>query len=198
MGITLIEMMIVVAIVAILAAIAAPNLSGFLISNRLDTASNDLLTVMSTARSESIRRGVDVVVRHVSGSAPQEWTKGWEVFVDQPSGTPPTVDRQRNSGEELVRSGQQVTAPLTVYSSRNAVDFIAFTPDGRVDGGVKNVYVFVICHEGQIASGNQSRSRAVIVNDSGRIQLAQTNSSGQPLKDNTSGGQDAVIDCRNP
>ncbi len=101
-GITLIEVMIVVAILAVLVALAAPNLSELFIRNRLDTAANEFETTLNFARSEAIRRGAKVVVRHAPGSANQQWSRGWEVFVDLPSSSAPNGNNLRDAGEDPV------------------------------------------------------------------------------------------------
>jgi type IV fimbrial biogenesis protein FimT len=79
LGFTLIEMMIVVAVVAILASLAAPSLSTFVASQRVKTASFDLYSSMMFARSEAIKRRSNVYVRAKDGAL---WTSGWDVSTD--------------------------------------------------------------------------------------------------------------------
>ena len=54
---TLIEMMIVIALIAIVAGIAAPNLSMFTKNSALSGASEELLNTLGYAKSEAIKRG---------------------------------------------------------------------------------------------------------------------------------------------
>ncbi len=56
-GITIIEMMIAVLIVAVLAALTVPSLSELFVRNRLETTANEFMTALNLARSEAIRRG---------------------------------------------------------------------------------------------------------------------------------------------
>jgi type IV fimbrial biogenesis protein FimT len=196
-GITLIEMMIVVAIVAILAAIAAPNMVSFFISNRLTSATNDLVTSLHQARSEAIRRGTNVVMRRISTTS-GEWTQGWEMFVDLDGNK--VRNAAANSGEDLIRVGQQVSGPMTLGASTKAATAIVFVPSGRIEvsssGGANfGEAVFVLCYGGVINSDGQSRSRAVVVNPAGGIRVAATNASGQPLNESTGS---AVTSCTNP
>lgn len=196
-GITLIEMMIVVVILGVLAAIVAPNLLEAVARNRLDSSANEFTTALDLARSESIRRGANVVVRRAAGSATREWTKGWEVFVDLPAAGAASGNNQRDAGEELLSVGQPMSAPLTLYSSRNVPDFLAFTPSGRAAGG-PNQYIFVLCYGGVVATADgRARSRAVMVNDSGRVRAAAPNSAGQLIVD-TATGTAAVTSCTSP
>jgi type IV fimbrial biogenesis protein FimT len=61
-GFTLIELMTVVALLAILSAIAAPSLRTFIESQRLRNASFDIVSDLLLARSEALTRQTVVVV----------------------------------------------------------------------------------------------------------------------------------------
>src|SRR5882757_9276089 len=64
-GFTFVELMVTLTVVAILAALAVPNMRPFIQNNRLTAASNDLLRSFQLARTEAIKRGqpnVNVVV----------------------------------------------------------------------------------------------------------------------------------------
>ena len=78
-GMTLIELMITIAILAVVAAIATPSLSNFINSNRLTGVANNLNATLISARSEAVKLKTDVTVAPVSGS----WSNGWTVsYVD--------------------------------------------------------------------------------------------------------------------
>lgn len=61
-GFTLIEVMVVVAIIGIVLALAVPNLSATLRASRASGAARDMADLISIARSEAIRDGVNQVV----------------------------------------------------------------------------------------------------------------------------------------
>jgi type IV fimbrial biogenesis protein FimT len=200
-------MMVVVALVAILAAIAAPNLSDLFINNRLSTTANELLAVLNTARSEAIRRGTVVSIRRCdavnsangcaeASSGAQDWTKGWYVFVDVDAFVNPAGRGKRDvDQEELLRVGQAVAEPLSVFQGMNggaAPDTsVSFCPDGRLlglgsvcgGGGSNSPTIFVVCYEGKLAEGSRSRSRAILVNSQGQVRLAPQGSTGLPLNE---------------
>jgi len=61
-GFTLTELMIVIAIVGILIAIAAPGFGAMTRSNRVTVAANELTNLLNYARSEALTRGLNVSV----------------------------------------------------------------------------------------------------------------------------------------
>lgn len=81
-GFSLIELMVVVTMVAILGALAAPSFTVLLRNNRLAAASSAMQVSLSLARSEAVKRGSDAVVTVAANGTAGSWTNGWTVFVD--------------------------------------------------------------------------------------------------------------------
>ncbi|WP_292743448.1 pilus assembly FimT family protein, partial [Methylophaga sp. UBA3595] len=61
-GFTLIELMITLVVVIILVSIAAPSFNAMIRDNRLATEANNFLGSLQLAKSEAIRRGVQVTM----------------------------------------------------------------------------------------------------------------------------------------
>ncbi len=82
-GFTAIELMVVVAIVAILAALAGPSFRDLIDGWRVRSAAEEITNTIYYARSEAIKRGGRVSVRKNCGTGTaQEWQCGWIVFTD--------------------------------------------------------------------------------------------------------------------
>lgn len=83
-GFTLVELMVTVAVLAIVAAIAFPSFQGTLRSNRVASANNEVLGLLSLARSEAIRsnRGGGVCGSSDGASCDGSWFAGMLAFTD--------------------------------------------------------------------------------------------------------------------
>jgi type IV fimbrial biogenesis protein FimT len=86
-GFTLIELMVTVAVAAILVSIAAPSFQTFFNRNRIATVTNDYITAINYARSEAIKGGaITTLCMSSSGSActgNSGWSNGWIIWVDR-------------------------------------------------------------------------------------------------------------------
>lgn len=76
-GFTLVELMIGVAILGILAAFAAPSFREMLETQRIKSASFDLIAALTMARSEAIKQNGAVTLTPTSATT--EWGAGWTI-----------------------------------------------------------------------------------------------------------------------
>jgi type IV fimbrial biogenesis protein FimT len=94
-GFTLIELMVVVAIVAILASLAVPSFMGLLANSTVAKGVNAFMADMRYGRGEAMRRGKNVTVCRSAnplaavpvcsagdGLAVGGWMEGWVIFED--------------------------------------------------------------------------------------------------------------------
>jgi type IV fimbrial biogenesis protein FimT len=77
-GFTLPELMVVVALAAVMLGIGVPSFRDFVAGQRVKTAAGEYATTLVQARSEAIKRNTDVTVTPVSSGA-SGWQDGWVV-----------------------------------------------------------------------------------------------------------------------
>lgn len=83
-GFTLIEMMVAIAVLAIMVAIALPSFSQLLATNRLTGQANELTASLQLARSEAIRRNARVALCPSSdGATCASGAAGWSKWIVQ-------------------------------------------------------------------------------------------------------------------
>lgn len=105
-GVTLIELVVVLAIIGILASIGAPGIRAFIGSMNAKSAAFDLVADLTLARAEAIKRNASVKIAATSGS---DWSKGWAITLVSDSSTLRAHDAL-NSSLSITGSG---TAGLT-------------------------------------------------------------------------------------
>lgn len=81
-GMTLIEVMVTLAIVAVLGAVAAPSLKELLAKQRISSAKSELFSSLVRTRSEAIKLNRDVTIQQATGG----WVNGWTVVNPKTGG----------------------------------------------------------------------------------------------------------------
>ena len=74
-GFTMMEMLVAMAVVAILVALAGPSLGDMAASQQVRSASYDIYSTLTHARSEALTRNALVTVAPIGG----DWAQGWTV-----------------------------------------------------------------------------------------------------------------------
>lgn len=74
-GFTLVELVVTMAVVAILASMAVPSFRNMMAQSEMRAVSTALSLSMTRARSEATKRSATITVARKSG----QWTSGWEI-----------------------------------------------------------------------------------------------------------------------
>lgn len=155
-GFTLIEAVIVMAIIAIGVTVVLPGLQGVIERTRVSTTTHLLSADMAMARSTALMRRSRVAVCARAGDTQRcggedDWRHGWLVFDDADG------NRQPDAPLDVLRvSEPPANGRLALHGSR---DLLAYRPDGRAAG--TNLTV-------SICSGERIAAQ-VIVNNLGRV-----------------------------
>lgn len=136
-GFSMVELMVTVAIVAILAAIAFPSFESSLRSNSVATSSNELNGGLSLARSEALRNPAGAFIcSSANGTACNgDWDDGWIVWADlNGDGLLTAADRV----VRYVQSNDRLTATATAAGPGSST-ILRFDRRGRLLGGARTL-----------------------------------------------------------
>ena len=182
-GYTLIELMVLVAVISVVLAIGAPRLSIFFDGNRMVSNTNALVSALQIARSEAIKRGNRVTIcksANADAGAPSctttgAWDQGWIVYSEEDG-----VVGQYNSssdGAVLRRQPGVEGSKTTVTTPDNVIaNYVSFTSRGvpKTGNGGAQSGLFRICDDrGLKNAAGAVIARGVVLSASGRVRLSK-------------------------
>ncbi len=155
-GFTLLEIFVAMAILAIAVGMALPMFRDVIRNTNVSNQANDLVTSLATARSESVRRGLQVAVVAVSGGS--NWTTGWQVIAD--------IDRDGvfEPTDDVIATSPPLDPQYGVYARSTGGVGVDSRVIFDINGALTNAgYDFNVCYP----TGNASKSRRIRVRASG-------------------------------
>lgn len=166
-GFTLLELMIAIAIAAIVVVMGAPAFTEMIANQRVKAVTSELLTELAYARAEAAKRRARVGVA-MNGVA---WENGWSVFVDDDR------DNQFGGGDTVLKQRSALSGGLKVCATGvngdNSIDAVIYGADGRLrtysSGVLKSGVSGVVISSSSGTS--ELRARVVVFSATGRLSV---------------------------
>jgi type IV fimbrial biogenesis protein FimT len=172
-GFTLLEMLVVLAILAIGYGIAGPAILTFIQNSRITAQTNAVVASLNYARAEAIDRGVSVTVCKSNDNNTCDnsvnWEDGWIIFVDSDGNG--SRDTSVGSTETLLRTHgplEPYDEPNTLRGNNNVTNRVTFNSRGSTG----NNGTLALCDKR--APGDSSGMRGIVVANTGRVQSGST------------------------
>jgi type IV fimbrial biogenesis protein FimT len=179
-GFTLIELLITVAVLAVLVAVGYPSFSNTLRSNRLATASSELVAGIALARSEAIRstRSSGMCPSNDGVNCGADWSKGWIVWGDVNgdatfSAADALLRYSQGDGMLSISSGQ---AKKLLFDRRGrVVAYGTSATSGTSTTALSGVQTLTLESFG--CQSGQAFQRTLTINPSGQVRVSKGNCS---------------------
>ena len=177
-GFTLLELLVALAVAAIILGIGAPSFRDFQRNSRLTGVANDLLAGMQLARTEAVKRQTIVSIC-ASANVPtptcttQPDFSGWIVFED------PTGSCVPASGTFPIRTGLEISPDeATSISARGTDICVSFAASGYMSPatGIPTADYILVCDGRgiiQSSGATQTTARLVTLSSTGRVSVSR-------------------------
>lgn len=159
-GFTLIEVMVAIAVVAIITTLALPNLNTFLVKMRVDNEITDMQRLLLTARNMAINTGKNTTVCPLSGGAcTTNWHKEISVFTNGSNDV--ATNSTFAAPDELIKTKDAIKTGDKLQFANNS---IIYAPSGQL---ITNNGALNYCPK-----DDTDNSRGITLSISGRAYLS--------------------------
>ncbi|MDO6748280.1 GspH/FimT family pseudopilin [Gilvimarinus sp. 1_MG-2023] len=177
-GFTLIELMAVVAVVAVLVSIAAPSMKTLLTNNRSEALGEELANALQITRTEAIKRGERVSLCAANADLTAcggSWDNGWLVVTDSAAtdGAGAVVVGDIVAEFDSPHEDSEITA-----DNGGAVSFVRYTSTGelaRIGGNNNTTPVIFTVH---VDGCKGTKQRQISVGVAGMMDVNKTECPG--------------------
>lgn len=175
-GLTLIELLIGLALLAVLLALAAPSFQAQIAASQLNSASSALLGSLLQARAQAIRLGQRVTVcrsadlQQCDINPAGGWESGWLTFIDADR-TAPGNTATVSATDTLLARSEALPASLRVRGNSQVSQYISFAASGEartLSGGSNPLGTVQVCSTSN-ALADASRATDLVLSAGGRV-----------------------------
>jgi type IV fimbrial biogenesis protein FimT len=159
LGFTLVEILVVIAMIAILMSLAAPSMNAVRINSAVSEAASDLSIAVQQAQLQALKVNRQLVV---SPPTVSDWAAGWKVFIKQD-----TNNLYDDGVDTLISTREAVPTSVSVASTSTCSNII-IEATGFAKGDANCRVVF--------GSTTTSRYKHVIIAKYGRARICTSNS----------------------
>ena len=146
-GFTLVELMVALVLAGLILTMAVPSFDTMIRNNRLAVQANQLIASLNYARTEAIKRKVNIDIVATAPSASNEWGGGWTVKI---------------SGGDTLKVFSALEGANTLDSSNNLSTY-RYLPSGRS----ANIDTVDLCDDRTAETG-----RRISITATGRVNIA--------------------------
>lgn len=136
-GFTLVELLIVIAVLAVVISIAIPSFREQIRNSQSVAQAENLVTALNYARSEAVKRArrVSVCASQDSVTCSGAWTGGWIAFIDSAATDVAAAPVITTAATDILKvwQGTEANSIVTVSNSKTFVRFTSTGTLGRVD-----------------------------------------------------------------
>lgn len=164
LGTTITELVVGLALVAVVMSLSVPALAELVHASELSAATGELLADLQLARAEALRRNRRVALCKSPDAARCStqggWEQGWIVFHDE------NRDGERDEDEEVLARHAALPASLRIVGNQPVASYITYSAVGasKLTGGGFQAGTLTLCRR----SGAPTTARQVILNSVGR------------------------------
>jgi len=171
-GFTLLELIIIIGILGMTMAFAAPGLSTMIKNNRILSDANDFVAALQFAKGEAASRTnwVTMCKKNAAGTAcvaGGDWQQGWIVFSDINGNA--AVD----AGDTVLLNHEALHASITFGGTAGIANLVTYRPSGTTS--IDTTEILIICDDRDFADS----AKGILVTITGRGSVMKATDTGE-------------------